>query len=162
VLELDEYGTKTGIYWGEVGNSDFYGTSTSVYAGINLNKIVKLNKSHGKLQTSFEVYGNSILEPETGILTGATGFIRYVYPLYDRWHIFIEGGAGPSYLSIDTREQGQAGFNFNDQIGFGVKYHLVDQTIFIAYRFSHLSHAGLRDTSNSGIEMHTFVFGFSW
>ena len=67
------------------------------------------------------------------------------------------------FLSIKSVEQGDAGFNFLDQLGAGLQYKVSERTaIFGGYRFRHISHAGLADRPNGGINSNALVAGFSW
>ena len=67
---------------------------------------------------------------------------------------FLEGGVGLIYSEIDNFNKG-SDILFTDNIGAGVR--LPYQGLSLAYRFRHISHAGLWANSNSGINTHFVV-----
>ena len=133
---------------------------TTVHIGCELNEPLGIDKNLGTLTLNLEAYHHRFIAPETGSLIGAAPMLRYSYPLGD-FSPYLEGGAGPGYLTIRTKEQGPPGFNFLDQGGFGIDYHIDDLTFTLGYRCSHISHARLRNGPNGGIDEHIIRFGLS-
>lgn len=118
-----------------------------------------LPSSFGSLNPKLEVISDQIISPEQGYLVGICPMLQYKYRFDFGLEAFLEAGAGPTYLSLKTFEQGGPGFNFIDQIGGGIRYEMGPVEADVSYRFSHLSHAGLRDTQNRGIDSHTILLG---
>lgn len=143
-ISLSELGITTGYASGEhrPEGGEFHVTSFALRAGFDL----------GGLQCSFDPFVNAIDTDESGIEAGLTVFLRYFERLGGKVSVFGEIGSGPMYLGIDTLEQGDAGFNFLNLFGAGLRYHLSPSIAFdLAGRFRHLSHAGLRDNENLGL-----------
>ncbi|MCW8797449.1 MAG: acyloxyacyl hydrolase, partial [Prosthecochloris sp.] len=69
----------------------------------------------------------------------------------------------PMYLSIETDEQRNPGFNFLNQFGLGMQYKISEKlALNAAYRYRHLSHGGLRDNRNLGMDSFGVVGGISF
>ena len=112
-----------------------------------------LPQRYGRLDLGLEVYGGITFRPRSGHFEGVTPFLRYTYPLTDRFASYVEAGAGPAILGLTTHEQEKSGFAFHDQVGAGVVIQLGGgMSLLIGYRFSHISHGGVRGTRNRGIE----------
>jgi len=160
---LTESSIYSGYSW-KIDNEDFYAAPTNVHIGYELNNFLGLENHSGRLELAAEIFVHHVNGSEEGKLMGITPIIRYSYPLYDNYlYTYVEGGAGPGYLSIDTKEQGEAGFNFIDQIGGGIQCYFTPSFGFIfGYRYIHISHAGIRDGRNRGIDMHSIIFGVSF
>ena len=171
-----ENGKRAGFYLNEVGVGSGYASGTLksdprnfvvypafVRMGFNMNSLVGMDGCQSKLQFVLEPFINSIAEPETGVETGCSIGLRYLHPLSASVDLFTEASFAPMFLSIKSAEQGAAGFNFLDQLGAGLQCKVSKSTaIFAGYRFRHISHAGLADRSNAGINSNAFVAGFSW
>lgn len=113
----------------------------------------------GRLSPKIELVADTYVAPDLGYLLGVTPLLKYSYPFTFNFSAFLEAGAGPVYLSLETFEQGDPGFNFIDQIGGGVEYNLGGLQFTLGYRFSHVSHAGLRNNRNRGIDTHAVLLG---
>ena len=114
-----------------------------------------------KISAGPELVTDIISQPQRGYLAGVCGDVRLSYRISD-WTFFGEGGSGPVYLSIPTPEQGNPGFNFLDQVGVGIDYHLTENLGFgVRYRLAHISDAGIRDIPNHGINSNTLMLSFS-
>lgn len=106
-----------------------------------------------------ELITDLIVKPKSGYFVGLAPIAKITYT-WDPFRVFVEAGAGPSYLTIRTKEQGGPGFNFVDQVGVGMECNILDRLSLVGkYRYSHTSHAGVRDSSNNGIDAHSGQFG---
>ena len=162
---LNEVGVGSGYAWGTLKSDprNFVVYPAFVRMGFNMNSLVGMDSYQSKLQFVLEPFINSIAEPETGVETGCSIGLRYLHPLSASVDLFTEASFAPMFLSIKSAEQGAAGFNFLDQLGAGLQCKVSKSTaIFAGYRFRHISHAGLADRSNAGINSNAFVAGFSW
>jgi len=109
-----------------------------------------------------ELVTDIICKPSPGYLAGVSSIVKFSYRLED-FTFFSECGAGPTYLSVQTHEQGNPGFNFIDQLGGGVEYRFTERlSLGVKYRYSHVSHAGLRDAPNHGIDAHSGFVSFKF
>ena len=159
-LKYENTTIETGYMRGEIKGDDLHAIPVIVRPNWNINRLVRLNPKYGYLGFGTETFAYSLIEPETGVLIGAIPTIRYSYPIYEGLSAYIEGGAGPAYISIDTYEQEESGFSFLDQVGAGAAYRFSDLfSARVGYRFGHLSHGGVLNTRNRGIETHTITFG---
>jgi len=115
------------------------------------------------MQFTLEPFLNAVSGSRDGIEAGCGFGIRYLHEVARPVDLFFEASAAPMFYSIDTAEQGKAGFNFLDQIGAGLQYRFAsDKAIFGGYRWRHISHAGIADRSNDGINSNAIVVGISW
>ena len=161
---INEIGIGSGYGWGGLKNSaeDLTVYPAFVRIGFNINSFVGIEGGQSLLQLALEPFVNGIDNPELGVETGCGIGVRYLHDLSAPVDVFVEGSVAPMFLSIDTHEQGKAGFNFLTQIGAGFQYNLTGRTaLFAGYRFRHLSHGGLADRSNMGINSIAIVFGVS-
>lgn len=160
---VDELAFGSGYAWGSrrLTQGDIRVIPLYFRLGLNLNHLVGLSEGSGTLQLAFEPFINSVIAPEKGVETGLDFFIRYLHPLFPSVKLVSEIGSGPMYLSINTVEQGKAGFNFMNQIGLGLQKALTDNTaLTVGYRFRHISDAGIR-SPNSGLNSNAIVVSFS-
>ena len=162
---LNELGVGSGYGWGslkrEPVNLALY--PAFVRIGFNMNSLVGMEGRQSTLQFVLEPFLNSITEPKAGVETGCSIGLRYLHPLSSSVSLFTEASFAPMFLSIKSAEQGDAGFNFLDQIGAGLQCKVSQHTaIFAGYRFRHISHAGLVDRPNGGINSNAIVAGLSW
>ena len=162
---LNEIGVGSGYGWGRLKGEPVHLTvyPTFVRFGFNMNSLVGMADHQSTLQLVFEPFLNSLAAPKTGIETGCSIGLRYLHPLSVSLDLFTEASFAPMFLSIKSVEQGSAGFNFLDQLGAGLQYKVSERTaIFGGYRFRHISHAGLVERPNGGINSNALVAGFSW
>ena len=115
----------------------------------------------GALTFNLEPHVSQVFSPAERQLLGCGLMLRWSHPLWSsRLHGYLEGGAGPVYLSLDTAEQ-STHLNFLDEIGVGLIYDLTAVcSVEAGYRFWHLSNAGI-DRPNAGIEGHSILVGVS-
>lgn len=161
---LEEIGVGSGYAWSHMKRShaSFSAIPAYVRLGFNMNSLVGMQGSSSTLQLGLEPFVNTITEPKTGIETGLDVFIRYLHPITSSAKLVAEVGSGPMYLSIDTREQGDAGFNFMNQFGLGTQFRLGDDSaLTVGYRFRHVSNAGTSQP-NSGINSNAIVISYSF
>lgn len=162
---LDEIGAGTGYAWGSLKNHSEDMTVYPVFMriGFNINSLFGIKSSAGKVQFILEPFYNTIESPVSGYEAGCSIGLRYLRELSASAGFYLEGSVAPMYLSIDTVEQGASGFNFLDQIGTGLQFKLSgNNAVYAGYRFRHISHAGLVDRPNTGINSNALVIGFSW
>ena len=166
----------TGVYLNEisVGSGNAWGTLKSysgnlalypgfLRIGFNMNSVAGIEGARSQLQLALEPFINSIAEPTADVETGMSIGLRYLHKLSAPLYLFTEASFAPMFLSIKSTEQGAAGFNFLDQGGVGLQYKMTRKTaLFTGYRFRHISHAGLSDRSNRGINSSAILFGLSW
>lgn len=162
---LNEIGVGSGYAWGKLksdpDNLALY--PAFVRIGFNINSLVGIEGRQSTLQLALEPFVNSISDPKAGVETGCSVGLRYLHKLSGPVDLFTEASVAPMYLSIRSAEQGDAGFNFLIQAGGGLQYKVSDRVaIFAGYRFRHISHAGLSDRPNVGINSNAIVAGLSW
>ncbi|RMD58313.1 acyloxyacyl hydrolase [Candidatus Woesearchaeota archaeon] len=128
-------------------------------ASVELNEQLNISKKAGTVEGSIEVFHVQYEEPKKGFLSGLGIMGRYLTPTKPI-EFYAEAGAGPAYLGIQTREQGDPGFNFYDQFGCGIRYALSESaSITGGYRYAHISHGRLRRTENRGLNTHSAIVG---
>ena len=159
---------EIGIGFGHNTGSQNYGyDNISVFplfarVGISLNHLVGLTGKKSTLQLAVEPFFNAIDGSQKGEEVGCGIGLRYFHGVSGAMDLFIDAQAAPMFLSINTFRQGAAGFNFLDQFGAGVQYRCSARTaVFTGYRFRHISHAGLVERPNAGINSHVIVAGVS-
>ena len=171
-----ENGKKSSVYLNEIGVGSGYGWGrlksdplnlalypAFVRIGFNMNSLVGMEGCQSTVQLVLEPFLNSITRPDAGVETGCSIGLRYLHPFAASVDFFTEASVAPMFLSIKSAEQGDAGFNFLGQFGAGLQYKVSKRAaIFAGYRFRHLSHAGLFDRPNAGINSNALVTGFSW
>jgi lipid A 3-O-deacylase len=162
---LNEIAAGSGYAWGTLksapDNLALY--PAFVRIGFNINSLAGIEGHQSTLQLALEPFVNAIADPAAGIETGLGVGLRYTHKLSGPLDLFTEASAAPMYLSINSTEQGDAGFNFLLQAGGGLQYRVSDRiALFAGYRLRHLSHAGLSDRPNAGINSNAIVAGLSW
>uniref|UniRef100_Q3AP90 Acyloxyacyl hydrolase n=1 Tax=Chlorobium chlorochromatii (strain CaD3) TaxID=340177 RepID=Q3AP90_CHLCH len=134
----------------------------AVRYGWNLNRPLGLSGASSALYATVEPFVNMIVGKEQGREVGCGVGVRYRRAVSQHANFFAEGSVAPMELTINTPEQGAAGFNFLDQFGVGLQHEVGQRThLFVGYRFRHISHAGLIDRSNGGINSHGVMIGIS-
>jgi hypothetical protein len=162
-LPADKFAVHAGFSWSAIIGNDMTSLPSAVRYEVNTNRVIQLNPRYGELNFGIEIFGNTIFSPEVGELVGITPVLRYRSPSCSNFRLYMEAGAGPGYLGINTHEQEKKGFTFYDQIGIGVEFSPKAGMAFIfGYRFSHISHGGILQTKNRGIEGDTVIFGLSF
>lgn len=162
-VHLDEIAIGSGYAWGHMKftEADFNAVPIFVRVGFDMNSALGMKESKGTLQLALEPFCNPVTEPDSGVETGLNVFFRYLHPVAPSVKLVGEIGSGPMYLSIDSREQGEAGFNFLNQFGLGAQVSVSDNSaITLGYRFRHLSNAGTSEP-NRGINSNAVVLSYS-
>ena len=164
--KLSEIEIGTGFSWNHLdpSNGDNYkSTPFFLKLGFDMNEFLNLHDHKGIVQAAIEPFLGATYEPNMGAEAGIGLFLNYRYSLTRKITPFLEIGSGPIYFGVNTIEQDKSGFNFLSQGGFGLQYEISkNKTFNIHYRYRHLSHAELRDTSNKGIDSHALLFGISY
>jgi len=161
---LDEVGFGFGYASGELTISKDFFQIYPVYfrLGFDISRAVGLHGHDDRLQFSLDPFINPIDAGQSGYEAGLTVFLRYFRSLSQRTDLFAELGSGPMYLSISTSEQGDPGFNFLNQVGLGARYLISDRVAWmVSCRYRHLSHGGLRESRNLGLDSFGVVSGLS-
>ncbi|RNA65647.1 acyloxyacyl hydrolase [Prosthecochloris sp. ZM_2] len=161
---FSEIGFGGGYVAGELRASgeDFHVIPFYLRAGYDISRLVGLSGESSSLQLSFDPFVNYIDARDSGVEAGLTVFFRYFVPVSRGLQLFAEVGSGPMYLSVETDEQGEAGFNFLSQFGLGGRTMLSRRVAFdLSYRYRHLSHGGLRDSPNLGLDTFGLFGGLS-
>ena len=115
----------------------------------------------GEWRFNVEPYFAQSWSPDQEQEFGCGLFLRWLCPLDGRVSLFIEGGAGPMYMTLDSAEQ-STHFNFIDQAGVGLIVKVSEACdAELGCRFRHVSNAGI-DNPNSGIESTGVLFGVSY
>lgn len=162
---LSEIGIGSGYAWGKMQRETRDLAVYPVFAriGFTINSLVGMEGSKSTLLLALEPFVNSIAGPVAGVETGCGAGLRYRHTISRPLDLFMEGSASPMFLSVRSVEQGSAGFNFLLQTGLGLQYKATDRMAFFAgYRFRHLSHGGLADRPNRGINSNAVIAGISW
>jgi opacity protein-like surface antigen len=160
---LDEFGVGSGYAWGSLngGHDRFSAVPMYLRIGFDMNSLFGMHDRRSTLQLALEPFVNPVTAPDHGVETGLDVFVRYLHPLFPSVKLVSEIGSGPMYLSIDTHEQGKAGFNFLNQFGLGSQVALSDKwALTVGYRFRHLSNAGT-STPNAGINSNAVTVSIS-
>ena len=101
---------------------------------------------------------NPVTNPSSGVELGCKFLFKHLFPLQKTFYLYLEAGAGPTYITKKTREQ-SSGFNFGDEAGMGLeKFVKRNQSYWLGYIFRHLSNAGIKHP-NGGIKTHSILFG---
>ena len=162
-VHVDEIGFGSGYAWGHM---KFTGATNKVVpifvrVGFDMNSVFGMQESKGTFQLALEPFCNPVFEPESGVETGLNVFFRYLHPIAPSVKVVAEVGSGPMYLSIDSAEQGEGGFNFLNQFGLGARFDLSDHNaLTLGYRFRHISNAGTSQP-NRGINTNALVLSYS-
>jgi len=115
----------------------------------------------GILEFQIEPFLNPVFSPDAEIEAGVSFLIKYAFPLNEKLMPYLKFGAGPSFMSLDTREQGTK-FNFVDSAAAGFSWFLKeDLTLDVEYRFRHLSNCSV-DEPNGGINTQSILMGLSF
>jgi hypothetical protein len=113
------------------------------------------------LQFAIEPYASYIVNPHANIETGMSfAFKVGILPQTAKLQPYLKAGAGMSYMSMHSREQGTQ-FNFIEYGGLGVHYFFKKNTaLTLEGRFRHLSNSGI-DDPNHGINTYFVNIGLS-
>jgi len=108
-----------------------------------------------------EAFGGRQFDPKSAYFFGFTPLLRYNFAPGRRWAPFIDAGAGLTDTDIRDGDL-SANFEFNLQMGAGVRYFLRDDlALTLQYRFIHISDASIT-SPNLGVNNSTLLIGVSW
>jgi hypothetical protein len=162
-VHLDEIAIGSGYAWGHMKftEADFNAVPLFLRFGFDMNSVFGMTDSKGTLQIALEPFCNPVSRPESGVETGLNVFFRYLHPVTASVKLVSEIGSGPIYLSVNSEEQGKAGFNFLNQFGLGSRVAVTDNSaLTFGYRFRHISNAGTSQP-NRGINTNALVLSYS-
>ncbi|MBN1929206.1 MAG: acyloxyacyl hydrolase [Chlorobiaceae bacterium] len=162
-VHLDEIAIGSGYAWGHMKFTEATNKVVPIFVrvGFNMNSVFGMQNSKGTLQLALEPFCNPVIEPESGVETGLDVFFRYHHPVAPSVKLVAEVGSGPMYLGIDSREQGDKGFNFLNQFGLATRFDLSEHNaLTLGYRFRHISNAGTSHP-NRGINTNAVVLSYS-
>ena len=156
-----ESGVITGFDSGNIDEGNYQPILLIWHMGIDLNGFFHAPKDcKGKFSLYLEPQINPVVNPETDIECGIGLGFKFMYPVTDSLSTYIMGGAGPHYISVNTKKQAN-GFMFSDIIGAGFYYFLTEKSaVNVGYRFRHMSNIGLAKP-NHGIDNHFGTIGYS-
>ncbi len=161
---LQEIGVVTGFLHGDLKNQhDLNAIVFGMRFGFDLKPFTKKMfgfDPKGILEIVYEPFINTITEPRSNVELGLPFFIKYAYPLTEKFYPFIEVGTGPYYMTLSTEEQSTQ-FNFVSQGGAGFSYFIRDDlSINVEYRMRHVSNASIKEP-NGGIDASVYIIGMS-
>ena len=156
-----ESGIITGFGNGSIDEGNYQPILLIWHMSIDLNGFFHAPKGcKGKFSLYLEPQINPVVNPETDIEFGIGLGFKFMYPVTDSLSTYILAGAGPQYISVNTRKQAN-GFIFSDTIGAGFYYFLTKKSaVNVGYRFRHMSNIGLSHP-NHGINNHFGTIGYS-
>lgn len=159
-----ELAVGSGYAWGELRHGEeLQAVPVFVRIGFEVSGTDAGAASRRTLYAILEPFANPLLEPAAGIEAGCGVGLRYLHGIAGPVSLYLEGAVAPTYFSVATAEQGAAGINFLEYAGSGLEYRLGRRSaLFLGFRFRHLSHAGIADRSNDGINSQAIVSGISW
>ena len=98
---------------------------------------------------------------EDRYLAGITPFLIYNFKAYRKITPWIEVGLGIAVTNLDPEGFG-GDWGFTPQAGLGIRYAISDrQFLRFAYRFHHISNAGLQER-NKSIDTNFLFLGYSF
>ncbi len=123
-------------------------------------EFLKVESPH-RLEFLVEPFINPVLGPDSNVEVGCGLLLKYAHSINSYFSPYIEAGTGAVYSTQDVVGQSTR-WNFLTQCGFGLHYFFREATsLNIGYRFRHSSNAGIEEP-NSGIDVHSFIMGFSY
>jgi opacity protein-like surface antigen len=98
----------------------------------------------GNCEIAGSLFGGGIFEGEGTYVSGTTIWLRYNFvPHNSRFAPYVQGGAGLTLTDLNRRIEGQS-FNFNLNLGAGVRYFLARSwSLNLEARFQHISNADM-------------------
>ncbi|MFT4571675.1 MAG: hypothetical protein ACI91F_002567 [Candidatus Binatia bacterium] len=123
-----------------------------------------LDRFFGKASIDFswkiEALGGAILGDRESVEASVVPLFVLAPASAERWIPYVEGGVGLAYTDLRGFDLGSR-IQFSDNIGFGIAHNTDGGSrCSVAYRFRHISHAGLWAESNDGLNSHFLVFSF--
>lgn len=133
---------------------DYYYQPISILGNFPVHQFGKLG-IYGEYQYAQATNSNNQFDFEFGLNMG----LRYPIALNATTHLVAVVGAGPHYVTIQTRHQA-SGFIFSDNFELNLRHYAkeVDTTIQLSARFRHISNAGFK-SPNRGIDNFFLLIG---
>jgi Lipid A 3-O-deacylase (PagL) len=159
---FSELGFYAGAGYGEVIEGSYVPIFFMVHMGMDMKRWFPSLQSHrGKLSLFFEPqFGFTAMSQENGVEFGVGVGLKYAYPFWDSYSVYILGSVGPHVMSLKTEDQAN-GFIFNDTIGVGMEFKISPgSAINIECRLRHLSNAEIQKP-NYGIENLIGLVGYT-
>jgi hypothetical protein len=150
---FSELGFYTGAGYGTVVEGPYIPVFFIVHMGMDTKRWFPSLRGHrGTLSLFFEPqFSFAAMNEQYGVEFGVGVGLKYAYPIWDSYSVYILGSVGPQVMSLKTQDQAN-GFIFNDTIGLGMSYRIFPDTAFdIQCRLRHLSNAEIQKP-NYGIE----------
>jgi hypothetical protein len=115
----------------------------------------------GNLEVTGQLFGGWQDHPDNAYFIGLNTGLRYHFATGGRLDPFIAGSIGVSLTDIGLPDLSTK-FEFNEQIGAGVRYFLNDRkAVVLEYFAQHISNGSIR-RPNNGVNAHFVSLGFSW
>lgn len=155
----------TGFGWGKLRVAKRNYNAIPFMLDLDFDLKPLLNKINIKprflVQGVIEPYASFITSPESNVEIGNAFLIKIGFlPETSKIQPYFKGGAGMTYISLHTHEQGTQ-FNFIEYGGLGAHYYFTKDTAFtLEGRFRHLSNAGI-GSPNTGINSYFVVSGIT-
>ena len=155
----------TGYAWGKLRVAKRNYNAVPFMVDLDFNFKPLLNRLNIRpwflVQGIIEPYASFITSPESNVEIGNTFLIKIGFlPETSKIQPYFKGGAGMTYISLHTHEQGTQ-FNFIEYGGLGAHYYFTKDTAFtLEGRFRHLSNAGI-GKPNTGINSIFVVSGIT-
>ncbi len=133
---------------------DYYYQPISILGNFPVHEFGKLG-IYGEYQYAQATNINNQFDFEFGLNMG----LRYPISLNATTHLLAIVGAGPHYVTIQTRHQA-SGFIFSDNFELNLRHYAKDlgTTLQLSARFRHISNAGFK-SPNRGIDNFFLLFG---
>jgi len=156
-----EFSILSGWMYGSLKNQDDYEMVPLYFQfGFDITPSFHSKRLPGNLNFILEPFLNTVVSPNNNIEAGNDFMLRYSYPVIQRLHIYVEGGAGMMYASQHTSEQSTQ-FNFNEQAGGGIYFFFSkNKAVNLGYRYRHFSNCDIK-SPNKGVDMDGFLAGIS-
>jgi opacity protein-like surface antigen len=134
---------------------------TEVQLGYMLTDVRGSDLLRGNFEAVADAFGGGIFKGRGNYVSGATLWLRYnLVPRNSRFVPFVQGGAGLVETDLDRRIEG-GNFNFNEGLGFGVRFFLTPNwSLNAEYRYQHISNAGL-SRGNAGVNAEGLMLSVS-
>ena len=135
---------------------------TQVQAGLILADVMEPEYWFGgNLEGLGQLIAGSQDKPHAAYFLAVNAGLRYHFRTGTPLVPFIAGSIGIGVSDIDDADA-TGKFQFNEQIGAGVRYFLdPHHAVSAEYGFWHISNGGIRQP-NDGVNVHVFSLGFAW
>ena len=115
----------------------------------------------GNLEVIGQLFGGAQDDPEPAYVVQFNGGLRYHFATGGRLVPFLAASVGAGATDIGLPDLSTT-FQFNEQIGGGVRYFLDrHRAITLEYFRQHLSNASIK-SPNHGVTSHCVSLGFAW